>query len=86
MRSLKSKLKYYTFVPGIGIPSNLQINNFLNNTLRPRLQGRTGKNKFSYGDLVTWVEANSIVPDNEHEPFVNETHTENTSFRKCLPC
>ncbi|CAF0968322.1 unnamed protein product [Brachionus calyciflorus] len=58
------------YIPGIVIPTNLQINNYLNNTLRPKLQGRTGKNKFSYGDLSSWIEANSIVPDNDHEPFV----------------
>ncbi|RNA42395.1 hypothetical protein BpHYR1_004025 [Brachionus plicatilis] len=58
------------YVPGILIPSNLQINNYLNNTLRPKLQGRNEKAKFSYGDLAGWVESNSIVSDNEHEPFV----------------
>ena len=58
------------YIPGIVIPTNLQINNYLNNTLRPKIQGRTGKNKFSYGDLSSWIEANSIVPDNDHEPFV----------------
>lgn len=58
------------YVTGVEIPTNLQINNYLNNTLRPKLQNRNGKNKFSYGDLVSWVEVNSIVPDNEHEPFV----------------
>ncbi|RMZ96531.1 hypothetical protein BpHYR1_054371, partial [Brachionus plicatilis] len=35
------------YVPGIVIPSNLQINNYLNNTLRLKLQGRNGKAKFS---------------------------------------
>ncbi|CAF1075516.1 unnamed protein product [Brachionus calyciflorus] len=58
------------YIPGIEIPKLLQIKNFLNNNLKPRLSGRSSKEKFSYGDLDNWLNSNSLVPDNDHEPFL----------------
>ena len=55
------------YIPGLIMPSSLQINNFLNNTLKVKLNG---KSNFCYGDLCEWVSKNETVPDFEHEPFV----------------
>ncbi|CAF1030510.1 unnamed protein product [Brachionus calyciflorus] len=60
------------YVPGLQIPTKLQINNYIHNTFKPKIEFGEGKkkSKFSYGDLQFWVENNLTIPDNEHETFV----------------
>ncbi|CAF1108888.1 unnamed protein product, partial [Brachionus calyciflorus] len=48
-------------VPGIVIPTILQIYNYLNNTLKPIIYAKSHKNRFSYGDLENWVQNNCLV-------------------------
>jgi hypothetical protein len=55
------------YVPGLIVPSILQINNYLSNNLKVR---ENGKSNFSYGDLVEWIAKNDKIPDSIHEPFV----------------
>ena len=59
-------------VPGINIlniqkPTVEQLNNYLQNTLKPRL---LNKYEFNYGELVEWIKNHSEIPDDEHETFV----------------
>jgi hypothetical protein len=57
------------FKPGIMVPTPVQINNFLNNTLKPKLYGGTN---FNYADLAKWALKEDDIPDDEFEdvPFV----------------
>jgi hypothetical protein len=51
------------------VPTPVQINNFLNNTLKPKLYGGTN---FNYADLAKWALKEDDIPDDEFEdvPFV----------------
>ena len=48
-------------------PTPLQISNYLNNTLKPTVEGKT---TFNYGELFACVKNKSVVPVDEHKPFV----------------
>lgn len=56
------------YVPGLAMPTSCQITNYLTYTLKPRIQ--CGTSRFAYGDLAKLINENSIVPDDEHIPFV----------------
>ena len=52
------------YVPGIVEPSERQLNNWLNNTYRPQLNGGS---KFNYVDLAIWIEKNEEIPEDNPE-------------------
>jgi hypothetical protein len=63
---------HINYVQGIVVPSRLMISNFVNNTVKPKII----KPKFSYGDLVAWIDLHSTVPVAEHDPFVCHSFVE----------
>ncbi|CAF0989537.1 unnamed protein product [Brachionus calyciflorus] len=62
------------FIKGIKLPSIKQINNFLSNTYKPKENDQlNSKSNFCYGDLQKMIDKYSLVPDNEHEAFINDS-------------
>ncbi len=54
-------------VDNIQEPTPRQINNYLLNTLKPKVQEKC---HFNYGELCEWVQSRTFVPEDEHEPFI----------------
>ena len=54
------------YFEGIILPTTRQINNYVNNTLKPKV----APVEFNYSDLVKWIENRRAVPEDEDEAFV----------------
>ena len=48
-------------------PTQLQVSNYLNNTLKKVISGRP---TFNYGELFEYVDQHTPVPSDDHQPFV----------------
>lgn len=62
------------YIPGLEIPSLRQLNNYLNNNLRPKLNA--GYSSLNFIELEEWVDKHKRVPDSEHEPFLINSYIE----------
>ena len=55
------------YVEGVEVPEKLQIKNYIQNTLKPKIIKTVN---FNYADLSKWVADHRSVPDDNNEPFV----------------
>ena len=54
------------FIQGLSAPSKLQIKNYIQNTLKPKIAPTT----FKYSDLVNWINEHCEIPTDGNEPYV----------------
>lgn len=58
------------FVPGLVLPTSLQIRNYIANTLKPK----EVLTHFNYSDLAKWINEHKDVPESEDEPYVIDSY------------
>ena len=69
------------FVNSLVVPKSSQIANYLYNTYKPKHEG---ERTFDYAELHQLLEANAIVPEFDHEPFVITSTIKIDSISKWL--